>query len=194
MHNSRLPNNPKRRTVLRPLFLMIALRTLVPQNLDHIPIERLLKVRERHKADFWNYRKRIGDITAGLAKLRGVTDLDTLAQHVELEYEKTLAKDLSDVRRILKSNRLDVAETALAIKIAAPTTLLGTAVSGLAGIAAGAAAATAVGLFSTARGILAQRRETLTESPATWLLRIERELQPAGLAQSVAQRVKAFLH
>jgi uncharacterized protein DUF6236 len=174
-------------------FLMIAMRTLVPQNLDQIPIERLLKLRERYKDDFWNYRKRITDVTDDLAKLRGVTDLDTLAQHVELEYEKTLESDLSDLRRILKSHKLDTAETALAIKIAAPTTLLGTGVGQVAGIAAGAAAATAVGLFSTARGIRTQRRMTLAKSPATWLLRIEEELQPAGLARSIAQQVKAFL-
>jgi hypothetical protein len=175
-------------------FLMIAMRTLVPQNLDHVPVERLLKLRERHKDDFWNYRKRIADVTDNLATLSGVTDLDTLAQHVELEYQKTLERDLSDLRRTLKSQKLDVAETALAIKIAAPTTLLGTGVGHLAGVAAGAAAATAVALFSTARGMLTQRKEALAESPATWLLRIEEELQPAGLAKSVAQRVKTFLH
>src|SRR3954462_8055166 len=41
------------------LFLTIAIRTIVLQDLEHFPVERLLKLRTRHKTEFWNYRKRL---------------------------------------------------------------------------------------------------------------------------------------
>ena len=188
-----IPNEPEAPDTAKTRFLTIAIRTLVPQGLEHIPVDRVLKLRSRHKDEFWNYRKRIAEVTNHLASLRDVSDLPTLAQHIEIEYEKTLGKDLSDLRRLLKSQKIDTAQTALAIKMAAPTTLLGVGVAEIAGVAVGAAAATAIGLFSTARGVRAQREETMAASPATWLIRIEEDLQPAGLAHTIAERVKTFL-
>jgi hypothetical protein len=175
------------------LFLTIAMRTLVPEDLAAMPVERVLRLRKRYASDFWNYRERVTSVASGLARLRDVEDLATLAEHVEIEYEKTLKQDLSDLRRALRSQRVDAADTALAIKVAAPATLLGAAATELGSAAAGAGAATAISVFSAIRGIRAQRRNALAASPATWLLRIEKEIRPPGLVRSISERVGSFL-
>jgi len=174
------------------MLLAVAVRALVPERLDEIPIERILAVRDQHRSEFSCYRQALEAMTAAVRDLDPATDPQTLARHVDELYEQHIGTELRDLREALRRHGVKTGLTSLSLDVIGSTSAAMVAVSQIAsvGVAAGASAAVAVARASYEAG--QERRAAQRRSPAGWLLRVERGLTPRRLTDRLARILTRF--
>lgn len=162
---------------------LLAVRIVLPADLHNVPVEKIVALRTRHRAEFEAFSREITDAIAELrTELTDVTLPEARERYTDLHVERRFELPLQELRRALRSARLDAGLGTVNLKFDLPVTLA--ALGGgaltqhpLLGTAAGAGFALA-GLTRSA----AQQRRTLTgASPVAYLLSIEQELTPHGL-------------
>lgn len=173
------------------LVIALALRSVALRDMHSIPIERIIELRDKHGTEFRRFRQSIDALVASVAQL-DVPDPQALAHHVELRYHDTVEADLQELRAALRKQRFDVVDSAVGLSAVPPAGIAATAVADVTTAGAATAAMTAFTVWKGRRARRAAAAATRAARPSAWLLRIEHELTPQGLAGSLGRLARRF--
>src|ERR1019366_1567367 len=135
----------------------LALNLIVPDNLEDIPIRKIIEIRKRYGEEFLAFGVAVNQAAADLANLTDIRDQPALDRYLKDEVANRFIQPMNDLRRQLRSLKLDAMTMAINVKTELP---LGAGVVGgavLAGrpLIAGTSAA-ALGLLAMRRGLREQ--------------------------------------
>jgi hypothetical protein len=185
-------NEPGRREV-EGVTAYTAIQTVLPKDLDRLPVERILEFREKYPGERAVFQDYIANFLKPREWLADIQDPTVLDKRLQEEYKRDLKPKLDDFRGKLRDVNIDTVLGVLAVQITLPSfialgaPLLGIAVNPAAGLLAGAAL--------VAIPVLRDRRKRVGElrsSPVAYLLRIEENLQPRQLTDWILQGVQKF--
>ncbi|WP_260477801.1 DUF6236 family protein [Nonomuraea sp. WAC 01424] len=167
----------------------LALHVALPSNLDDIPAKKIIRLRKKYGADFDAFGAQVTATVTDLADtLADVENLKVLDTYIQQEVERRFKRPLDDLRKAMRSERIDSVFGVLNVKFEAPSLIALAATSG--GIAAENFALTGVGmafgLLGAARASRKARAEKQVPLSASYLLHIGK-LKPRSLLRKVAQ-------
>lgn len=171
---------------------VLALDLVVPADLAAVPIGRIVDVRRRFGAEFIAFRALVDQTVAELAALHDVRDDGILHSYVEDVVAERFKAPLTELRRLLAASRLEVATTAINVKMQIPASALVASGAWLAGhpVVAGTAMAS-VGLLAVGHGARRQRESIHAASPvASYLLHVRETLENQTLLLRTLRRLQ----
>jgi len=169
----------------------MAFTAVLPANIEHVPMKKIIEVRNTWAAERWQFHEGVKAILSRLGENINVPDPDAYRRHVAEEFEKKLKLPLDELRTKLKRAKLDSITGAFYLTTVLPTgTLAGAALHG-APLWIGAAVALVLGTYRLLSGHRA-KQEALMRSPAAYLVRLEQELSPYNLERSIGENVRSF--
>jgi hypothetical protein len=175
----------------------LAIQSLVPKEVDSIPVERFIELRERRTAELQAFRAHIHERVSSMTWLQGVTSRAELQARLEVEAE-ALERQQDSLRDSLRSQGVDVVQSALNVSVAAPALFTSAEkmfnVTPSDPIIAGALGlgALAFSLLPIFRDAAKKRGAAVQGSPAAYLLSVEKELKPTGLTSMIAAQAERF--
>jgi hypothetical protein len=164
-------------------FGLLALDAVIPSNLDAVPVEKIIEVRQRFGPEFDRWRRYTAEVGAILAEqLRGVESPAVLQGYLEEAVRSYARQPMEELRRGLSDVGLDAALTAVNSKFELPA---GLAVAGLGAAppvaAAAGIAATVMDLRRSARA----KAHAITATPVAYLLDLKETLADTSFLQRV---------
>ncbi|MDP9612846.1 DUF6236 family protein [Streptomyces demainii] len=166
---------------------MMSVRLVIPQNIDAVPVKKIVELRRRHKAEFDRFTQAVDSAAADFRDALGdVEDPEALRQHLSLKVSGSIEIPLELLRRAMRGLKVNTTFSALGAKFGLGT-MATVALSALpAGIPLVTAGATMVFGVAALRRNAAQTRDThMNTSPTAYLLRLEKELHPQELHRRV---------
>ncbi|MFI0968010.1 DUF6236 family protein [Streptomyces sp. NPDC021080] len=169
---------------------LLALRIVTPENLADVPVKKIIRIRTKNQDLFDRFSAEVTRTVDELAEELAAVRLEEARElQVAARVEERFAAPLRELRRAMNGLSIDTAFSAADLKFSLPTVVsagaLGTIENHpLLGAAAGAAFA----LGTLGRSAVGRRRTLLKESPAAYLLSIERGLTPATLLHRLTRR------
>lgn len=170
---------------------LLAVDIVVPHNLAHVPVEKIVELRRRHTTEFHAFTAEVATAATELSEqLVDATLPDARALHLRLEVERRFETPLTELRKAMGSLGLDTTLGALNLKFDLPATVAATtggvaAGNPVIGVASGAAFA----LTSLGRAHTQARSELRSASPAAaYLLSVERGLNSPRLLKRLTSR------
>jgi hypothetical protein len=88
--------------------------------LDDIPVGQIVEIRKRYGPDFLAFGQAVDQAAAGLSDLAGIRDQATLNSYLEDEVASRFAQPMDDLRRQLRSLKVDAATMAINVKTELP--------------------------------------------------------------------------
>jgi hypothetical protein len=161
-------------------YLHVALNAVIaPDDLHHVPIDTILKFREKHAADLDRFRHHVAAFTTEIEAVATTESIDVAHAQLQSLYRLKTAPLLDDLRKELRSFGVSSAIGVLSLKIdlgSASTTALGAAAlaGGHTAIGAAALALFVVPYAATRRKEQATRKKA---SPVAYLLAADRGLR-----------------
>lgn len=175
-------------------FALIGIRSILPRNIDSIPVEKIIEIRKDHLLEFTHYQEAARRIVDDLPEAVAIADRQTRQVYLDALFEKTFGAELEVLRRALKRNGIDTVFSSMSLKIQLPTALTaGAAAFGLQHanvnpVVAGTGALAfclVPKMVDVSRNDLALREK----SEASYLLRLEKGLSPQSLARRMLHRL-----
>ncbi|MFJ7419641.1 DUF6236 family protein [Streptomyces uncialis] len=169
---------------------LMSVRLVVPENLDDVPVEKIIRLRERHGPEFDAYAHAVSSAAADFRESLGaIEDAEARQRYLALKVTESFAAPLEDLRKAMRGLRIDTALSSLGAKVE-----LGAAASLAAGsLPAGQPLATAgaavLGIASLRRNAAVARDARMNAEPVAYLLRVERGLQPQRLHERVMRGI-----
>jgi hypothetical protein len=173
----------------------LAFRTVVPVDPGRIPAEKIIEFRQKYAEERGLFQAELARLTGGLAYLKDVNDPHEVEQHLQSEYDKTLAPRLAALRKGLHSANIDTAESAMAVSFALPAAVaailtavgltLAPPVGGLAGLAFAA--------WTIQRKRKKSRGGLLKPSPEAYLYQASKLSTPKTVTREIYASSRAFL-
>ncbi|MGW1679529.1 DUF6236 family protein [Saccharopolyspora sp. NPDC002376] len=172
-------------------FVLMAFETVVPANLASVPVEKIVEVRQRFGAELDAFREYVTSQVEQMTGIEDVRELTVFQEHVRNEVQRTVSRQLADLRERLRSVGLESVRALANIRTFALPPLAATAAQ-LAGVspAVTGPAAVATCLASVPVRTRSERRKAVKESPVGYLFRVGQELDPASLTD----RLRNLLH
>ena len=170
---------------------LLALDLVVPANLDRIPIDRIIDIRERYSAEFFAFGQAVDQAAASLAQLSCIRDQAMLNDYLEQVVTVQFAQPVEDLRKKIKRFTGDAMTVSINVKTQLPTGIALAGGAWLAGqpILAGTSAV-AIALMVIGHGIRQQRADALQSAPAaSFLLHTGARLQPRSLLNRTVQQL-----
>lgn len=167
-------------------FVFMAIETVVPANLETVPVEKIIDVRSRFGTELGAFREYVATQAQRLAELEDVRDLDVFEEYLRTEVQRNVTDQLRQLREQLRSIGLESTRALVNIKSIAPPSLVAMAAHtiGLSPAVTGSATLAACVVTAPARW-RRQRRAAIRESPVGYLFRIDQTLNPAGLIEQL---------
>jgi hypothetical protein len=178
---------------LSTALALVAFRSVVPEH--SMDVEQVVSIRRRYQEEHGTFVTHTRALAAELEALRDVEDPAALSAKLGAAYEDTIGKDLSTLKSAIHSEGVDTVFSAANMKLVVTAPLeTGTAI-------AGATLNPVIGLggaiiLAVAQLVQSQRREVeqlVAESPAGYLLRVERALTPKTLMGRIRKQISAFV-
>ncbi|MGW0089603.1 DUF6236 family protein [Streptomyces sp. NPDC003328] len=160
----------------------LALDLVIPANLDAVPFEKIIEIRERYGAEFLAFGQKVDQVAAGLSGFSDIRDRAVLDQYLRDVVTVQFAQPLEDLRRKMKRLTGDAAVTSISVRTELPTAAVvgGAWVSGHPLIASVSGAALA--LTAVRRSTREHRDNTLKAAGGTsFLLHTSTHLRPRTL-------------
>jgi hypothetical protein len=163
-------------------FVFLAFETVVPADLENVPVEKIIEIRARFGTELDAFRQYVTQQTKRFAELNDVRDLTVFHEYLRTEVQHTVTDQLTQLRERLRSVGLESARALVNLKsvtlpplaaMAAETIGLSPAVTGPAVLAA--CVVTAPAQWRR------QRQASIRESPVGYLLRVDQTLNPGTL-------------
>ncbi|MBB1157177.1 MULTISPECIES: DUF6236 family protein [Amycolatopsis] len=165
-------------------YLQIALETVLePSHVDRVPVEKLIRFRETHRAGLAAFQAHVASLGPELQAVAAVENLEVAAAHLRALYETRTRPQLDELRKALRGMGIEASAGTLVQKIdlnVAAGTVLGS-VAAAGGQLAVAGAAVAVTLVPYLAGKAKARRQQVTKSPVAYLLAADRKLTGRAL-------------
>jgi hypothetical protein len=162
------------------LYACAAVRAVIPANIEHIPIDQIVRVRKLLSDEFDAFSEHIDAMKAEFALLDEIQDARILQARLESMVERDLTKPTRDLKRGLRALGMDPVRAVFGLK-----SLELPAVAALAAQAlqlspiAGAGGAITVQLLTSIRTVRRTAKER-RNSAAGYLFGVRRELDPVG--------------
>lgn len=172
----------------------LALRYVVPAAPADLSAAQIVAFRTDYAEERGLFQAEIAKLTAGLAYLENVTDLDEVKRHLQSEYDKTLRPRLRRLQDGLRRARIDTVESAIGTSFALPAgaaTLLATTGVALAAPLA-AAAGIAFGAWTIWRKYRKAREQVLKPSPEAYLYQASQFFTPKDLTSRITADSLSF--
>lgn len=173
----------------------VAIRTVVPVNIEQVSAERILRFREDFQSERAAFREAVSDFVQNRAWLKDVHDPGVLVERLEEEYAGALGPKVDTLRQGLREAGIRSVFSTMSIAVTGETiaTALASHVAGgiQPWIATGIVAGTA--LVPVYLNLYSGRREAWKQ-PEAYLLRLERELQPNQLVAWIQGQLQRFRH
>jgi len=167
-------------------FTVLAIETVLPQGLDHIPFHKVLQLRERLAGRMYEYRRFLETQTGPFAEIASITDENVRNERLKILVESEIEPRVTDLEQSLRAAGFQPVKAILSMKTMAPPAVVA-AVAPHVGIPSiVAAGATLAGcLVSAGLDTRQQANRELSESPAGYLLGLRRGLSPHRCAELV---------
>jgi len=177
---------------IEELMMRIAVQAVIPENIAHVPTENIVKIRKQYSGDLANFQDYIHRLATDLGK-QDIKDRKHLDQHIKIVLEKNLKPRLKELRSLLMSAGISTVLGALCISTSLPLAALGAPLLGLetAVPQVVASVSVAVGLCR----VFSDHKKAIRgamQSPAAYLLRLEKDLPPNKLANWVVSDTRKF--
>jgi hypothetical protein len=171
-------------------FAMIALKTVVPRNLNNVPVEKIIELRQCYTDEFHAFQEATREIAGHIPEAVATGGDDTRKAYLQVLNEKTLGPALRSLRSSLNRSGIDTVVGAMNLKVQVPQIL--TAGSALFGmdmmhlnhVVVGSSAIT-LSLVPMIRRLRMTKRQARSKSKAAFLLRVDEELSQRSLAASL---------
>lgn len=166
-------------------YLHVALdAVLEPERISEVPISRIIEFRQKHEEELRGFRDHIAGLSAELAKITSIENVDIARAQIEDLYNAETAPRLAELRKAMRSFGIKSVAGALGLKLdlgAASTTAIGVAAvaAGLPVIAGIAAVALSIIPYVASR--IGEYGEARSGSPVAYLLAANRELHGRAL-------------
>ncbi|MFG3345235.1 DUF6236 family protein [Streptomyces sp. NPDC048018] len=161
---------------------LMSLRLVVPEDLDAVPVEKIVRLRTDHRAEFTAFTDAVSTAASDFRESLGsIEDPEALRKHLTLTVARTFETPLEELRKAMRGLGITTAFSAMNTKFelgTATTLVLGSIPAGQPLAAAGGAV---LGLAALRHSAGRARDAQLRASPAAFLLRAERDLQPRQL-------------
>jgi hypothetical protein len=164
---------------------LLALSQVTPRDPHRISVAKVVKIRRRYAPEFDAFYSEVADLANHLeSELAGIADQDILARYLENEVRRRFHSPLDSLERAMRSEGVDTSITALTTKVALPASAaaLGGFLTHNPVVAAGGAVA--FGAISLMRDLQRTRR-SVTPSAASYLWRVDRELNPENTLRRI---------
>ncbi len=164
---------------------LLALSQVIPRDPHRVSVAKVVKVRRRYALEFDAFYGEVADLANHLeGELAGIADQDILARYLENEVRRRFRSPLDSLERAMRSEGVDTSITALTTKVVLPasTGALGGVLMHNPVVAAGGAVAfVAISLMQD----LHRSRRSVTPSAASYLWRVDRELNPGNTLRKI---------
>lgn len=169
---------------------LLALGIVTPNDLADVPVEKIIRVRNRHQDLFGRFSAEVTRTVSELGEgLASVTLPEARELHIAATVQERFAEPLDELRGALTGLRIDTAFSAANLKFELPA-VFGAGALGVLGdqpvLDATVGAAFALGALG--RSASGRRSALLKESPTAYLLSVERALEPATLLRRLTHR------
>ena len=161
----------------------LALKLVVPADLDRVSVSQIIDIRERYSAEFFAFGQAVDQAAAKLADLPAIRDQSMLEDYLHQAIKVEFAQPLAQLRKTMRQLTGDAATMSINVKTQLPASAVLAGGAWLSGhpLLAGTSAI-AIGLMAVQRGIRQKREDTLKSTPATsYLLHTQTQLQPKNL-------------
>jgi hypothetical protein len=176
---------------------ILAIKSVVPQNLDAVPIEKFIKIRRQYGDELVAFRERLEQVGTSLGAVGSVKDATALQVHLEAAYQELLRPDLDRLRKDLNTFGLDTVSAVFNVRVALP--LAATSLAELAklpipgGPVVAAGGAVAFSFVEVLRAMRRKAQQQVESSPAAYLLHLQEGLQPVNIVKQVRRVIRTFL-
>lgn len=167
-------------------FVLTAFETVVPANLAAVPVDKIVEIRQKFGAELDAFREYVTGQVEQLSGIEDVQDFTLFQEHIHNEVQRTVSRQLDELRERLRSIGLESVRALANIKTFALPPLAATAAQ-LAGVnpAITGSAAVVTCLASVPVQARSERRRAIRESPVGYLFRVGKDLDPASLTDRV---------
>ena len=178
---------------LSTALALVAFRSVVPKH--SIDVEQVISIRSRYEDERGAFVLHTRALAAELNAMREIEDPVALSAHLGSAYEATIGEELTALKRAINSVGVETAFSAANMKLVVPAPLAtGAAIAG-ANInpLVGLGGAIIVAVAQLGRSYRREVGRRVAESPASYLLRVERALTPKSLMGQIRKRISAFV-
>jgi hypothetical protein len=170
----------------------MAFDTVVPANLASVPIEKIVEVRSKFGRELDSFRAYVTTQVERLTEVKDVSEFTVFQEYIRNDVQRSVGHQLKELRERLRSVGLESVRALANIKsVALPPVAAAVAqTAGLSPTVTGPAVAVAC-IASVAGRIRKGRRDVIKESPVGYLFQLERELDPASLAERVRRSLQS---
>ncbi|HKT02744.1 MAG TPA: DUF6236 family protein [Rugosimonospora sp.] len=157
-------------------FGLMCVTAVAPRDLEHVPVEKIIKVRQRFGGEFDRWRAYVDTVGAELAdQLRSVESPTVLATYLSNAVSRYAKAPVHDLRRGLVDVGIETADLALNNKFELPAGLAATGLLVQPQLAAVSGAA--IGVLSLRRAAQVKAK-AVRAAPAAYLLNVQETLAP----------------
>jgi hypothetical protein len=169
----------------------LALGLVVPADLDTMPVEQIIDIRERYSAEFFAFGQAVDEAAAAIAELPAIRDQSMLEDYLHQVVTVRFAQPLEDLHKKIRQLTGDAVTMSINVKTQLPA---GAALAGGAWLSGhpllAGTSAVAVGLMAVRRGIRQRRDDALKSAPAaSYLLHTQTQLQPRSLLDRTFRQI-----
>ena len=164
----------------------ILLTTFVPKNINSIPFEKLIQIREKYSDQRTEFFNTISQLCQDIPSIDNKSALEDALNH----HSKSLIDQTSNLKSAYESNKIETVSKFMAISV--PTTMV--SLSTFVPVEYkpfGIAAGLLFGLGSSVNSIK-QNRSKLQQHPLSYLLSVDSELSGAGLMRKINDGMKGI--
>ncbi|HJQ00566.1 MAG TPA: DUF6236 family protein [Jatrophihabitans sp.] len=178
-------------------FAMIAIRSVIPKDLGSVPVEKIIKIRQRHNDELAAFQQATRVLIEGIPEALESCDEAVCSMYLHELYRKTLRAELSNLEKCLRQAGVDTVFSAMNVKLETPALLAsGAALFGIGAlhlnpimVGAGAATLCLVPQFRDQRH---KAQRIRADSNASFLLRLQEDLNPETLASTLGFQARRF--
>jgi hypothetical protein len=170
-------------------MMALAIETVCPAGIDHLPIEAVLELRETSAAPRAAFKGAIKEMVNELQTIRAASLNDQLhASDLEALRKKHIAQPLAELKKSMRGVHGDAIASMLTLKSPLEAGTAGALVLGAIGVGSGVLAAVgiAIGAFQVWR-TAKKSRDELLKSPMAWLLDVEAKANAQQAVQQIIQ-------
>jgi hypothetical protein len=164
------------------LYAAVAVKVTVPAQIRDIPVEKIIRARRKLAPEFDAFRDHLSLLADRLTELGQIKDPSVLQARLELMVERDLRRPAQELEGKLRQLGFEPAQAVLGLK-SLELPAAAAAAASAAALPPGVGQAGLVAARLVASGIQShgQRREMLRNSPAGYLLGLQRQLTPGGI-------------
>src|SRR6266540_7174719 len=101
---------------VRDAFVCMAFETVVPVDLDRLPVDKIIQIRAEFGSELDGFRGYVTEQVERLAGLKDIRDLSVFQEYLRLEAARTANKQLEQLRERLRSVRVESVRALVNVK------------------------------------------------------------------------------